>query len=78
MSLVGNNGAEGVPKEKDALGYLRKVQQKFVDQPLIYNKFLEIMKDFKSNRYVLWSLEVFRHQCVWFVECLLLVSFVYM
>jgi hypothetical protein len=42
-----------MPKVQDALGYLEKVKQKFATQPAVYNQFLEIMKDFKSQAYVL-------------------------
>ena len=34
---------------KDALTYLDQVKIQFADQPEIYNKFLDIMKDFKSQ-----------------------------
>lgn len=34
---------------QDALTYLDQVKVKFVDQPDVYNKFLDIMKDFKSQ-----------------------------
>lgn len=33
----------------DALGYLDQVKSCFVDQPNVYNEFLDIMKDFKSQ-----------------------------
>ncbi|KAI9485516.1 MAG: hypothetical protein EXX96DRAFT_545381 [Benjaminiella poitrasii] len=33
----------------DALTYLDQVKTCFIDQPIIYNKFLDIMKDFKSQ-----------------------------
>ena len=36
---------------KDALSYLDQVKIQFYDQPDVYNKFLDIMKDFKSQRY---------------------------
>ena len=36
-------------KVEDALLYLDQVKMEFVDQPHIYNQFLEVMKDFKSN-----------------------------
>lgn len=35
---------------KDALTYLDQVKIQFYDQPDVYNKFLDIMKDFKSQR----------------------------
>jgi len=37
---------------KDALSYLEMVKVKFSDQPDVYNQFLDIMKDFKSQAYV--------------------------
>jgi paired amphipathic helix protein Sin3a len=36
----------------DALGYLDAVKNKFQNNPDVYNNFLEIMKDFKSQRCV--------------------------
>ena len=33
----------------DALSYLDSVKLQFADQPEVYNKFLDIMKDFKSQ-----------------------------
>ena len=36
-------------KETDALEYLNQVKLQFGDNPEIYNKFLDIMKDFKSH-----------------------------
>lgn len=35
--------------EQDALSYLDQVKVRFVDQPDVYNRFLDIMKDFKSQ-----------------------------
>jgi paired amphipathic helix protein Sin3a len=37
---------------QDALSYLDQVKFQFQDQPDVYNKFLDIMKDFKSQAYV--------------------------
>lgn len=45
---TGNN----MPKVQDALGYLEKVKNRFVLQPIVYNQFLDIMKDFKSQKSV--------------------------
>lgn len=39
--------------EQDALTYLDQVKLKFSDHPDVYNRFLDIMKDFKSQAYVL-------------------------
>lgn len=37
-------------KVEDALSYLDMVKYKFGDQPQVYNDFLDIMKEFKSQR----------------------------
>ena len=37
---------------KDALSYLDQVKVMFSENPEVYNKFLDIMKDFKSQAYV--------------------------
>ncbi|THC92429.1 hypothetical protein EYZ11_008095 [Aspergillus tanneri] len=37
------------PILNDALSYLDQVKVRFVDQPDVYNRFLDIMKDFKSQ-----------------------------
>jgi hypothetical protein len=37
---------------QDALTYLDQVKVQFHDQPDVYNRFLDIMKDFKSQAYV--------------------------
>ena len=34
----------------DAFAYLDRVRAEFSDQPEIYNKFLQVMREFKSNR----------------------------
>ena len=34
---------------QDALSYLDQVKVRFVDHPDVYNRFLDIMKDFKSQ-----------------------------
>lgn len=39
----------------DALGYLDCVKAQFQDQSDVYNRFLDIMKDFKSQLCVLFS-----------------------
>ena len=36
-------------KFQDALSYLDQVKVRFVDHPDVYNRFLDIMKDFKSQ-----------------------------
>lgn len=40
-------------KVEDALSYLDQVKFKFGNQPQVYNDFLDIMKEFKSQRYKL-------------------------
>lgn len=40
---------------QDALTYLDQVKVQFHDQPDVYNRFLDIMKDFKSQAYVFAS-----------------------
>jgi len=35
--------------KQDALSYLDQVKVQFVEQPDVYNRFLDIMKDFKSQ-----------------------------
>jgi len=41
--------ASNMPKVQDALGYLERVKNRFAQQPIVYNQFLDIMKDFKSQ-----------------------------
>ena len=36
----------------DALTYLDQVKNQFQNEPDVYNQFLDIMKDFKSQKYV--------------------------
>lgn len=36
---------------KDALSYLDQVKMQFSEQPEVYNQFLDIMKEFKSQRF---------------------------
>lgn len=43
---------------KDALSYLDQVKIQFFNQADVYNNFLDIMKDFKSQRYVVAFLEL--------------------
>ncbi|KAL1683779.1 hypothetical protein EV122DRAFT_257431 [Schizophyllum commune] len=42
-------GGERALNVTDALGYLDAVKNQFHDKPEVYNKFLDIMKDFKSS-----------------------------
>lgn len=39
----------GVLRVQDALGYLDQVKAEFRDEPYVYNQFLDIMKEFKSQ-----------------------------
>ncbi|XP_076639909.1 SIN3 transcription regulator family member A isoform X4 [Colletes latitarsis] len=50
-SLGGGSGSQQFQRLKveDALSYLDKVKYKFSDQPQVYNDFLDIMKEFKSQ-----------------------------
>ena len=47
--IATGRAGEAQLKETDALEYLNQVKQQFGDNPEIYNKFLDIMKDFKSH-----------------------------
>lgn len=40
------------PCFQDALSYLDQVKVQFHEQPDVYNRFLDIMKDFKSQTWV--------------------------
>jgi histone deacetylase complex regulatory component SIN3 len=54
-SPVGSSGAQASPETgralnvTDALSYLDAVKVQFNDKPEVYNRFLDIMKDFKSQ-----------------------------
>ncbi|XP_012142995.1 SIN3 transcription regulator family member A isoform X2 [Megachile rotundata] len=50
-SLGGGSGSQQFQRLKveDALSYLDQVKYKFSDQPQVYNDFLDIMKEFKSQ-----------------------------
>lgn len=39
------------PRVNDALSYLDSVRQAFQDNHQVYDMFLDIMKNFKNNRY---------------------------
>ncbi|EIW51655.1 uncharacterized protein TRAVEDRAFT_75682 [Trametes versicolor FP-101664 SS1] len=45
----GAGGSERPLNVSDALGYLDQVKMQFSERPDVYNKFLDIMKDFKSQ-----------------------------
>lgn len=44
---------------EDALSYLDQVKLQFGNQPQVYNDFLDIMKEFKSQRWVTMHLSSF-------------------
>jgi paired amphipathic helix protein Sin3a len=46
-------------KVEDALTYLDRVKNQFGSKPHVYNKFLDIMKDFKSQQCVVHLLFLF-------------------
>jgi histone deacetylase complex regulatory component SIN3 len=47
-------------KVRDALSYLDRVKRRFSNKLAIYQEFLQIMKDFKNNKYVHALLVLFR------------------
>jgi paired amphipathic helix protein Sin3a len=60
LSPVGPRASGGLPGETsvgsppkvnrlDAITYLQQVKQTYMDRPAVYNTFLEIMKDFKTQ-----------------------------
>jgi len=49
LLLVAVKDAVRLMLTQDALSYLDQVKVRFVDQPDVYNRFLDIMKDFKSQ-----------------------------
>ena len=61
---------------QDALSYLDQVKVQFADQPDVYNRFLDIMKDFKSQAYVYSkcvSVKSLNKLCLCLTESILLV-----
>lgn len=46
---------------EDALSYLDKVKMQFGNQPQVYNDFLDIMKEFKSQRSAVFLRLSFMH-----------------
>lgn len=52
----------------DALGYLDEVKNRFQNNPDVYNRFLEIMKDFKSQRWVVFSFKFYGYSYL-FTQC---------
>jgi len=53
------------PMYQDALSYLDQVKVQFSEQPDVYNRFLDIMKDFKSQAYVDRGIPRFLSGCFW-------------
>ncbi len=52
-------GGVGAPKEHDALFYLENVKLQFASQPDVYNRFLDVMRDFRSQAYVtMWRISL--------------------
>ncbi len=45
----GGSGGHRPLKVTDALSYLDSVKLEFAEQPEVYNKFLDIMKDFRTQ-----------------------------
>lgn len=53
--MVGGSSAQKLTTN-DALAYLKAVKDKFQDKREKYDEFLEVMKDFKAQRYNICSL----------------------
>ncbi len=51
--MNGGDGANRPLRVIDALSYLDRVKNQFDDRQVIYNEFLEIMKEFKSQERLL-------------------------
>lgn len=51
------------PQVEDALSYLDQVKIRFGNDPGIYNKFLDIMKEFKSQRLVMLYITLYENSC---------------
>ncbi len=49
LASTGTQGSTAPPQLNDAFAYLDKVRNEFADQPEIYNKFLQTMREFKAN-----------------------------
>lgn len=52
VSETSNSTTSSRINKNDALNYLDQVKTQFQGQPEVYNKFLEIMKEFKAHLYV--------------------------
>lgn len=50
VSSSGSTSTTQSMQLNDAFAYLDRVRAEFADQPEIYNKFLQVMREFKSNR----------------------------
>ena len=53
ISEFGLTSLEKQPILNDALSYLEYVKLQFSEQPDVYNSFIDILKDFKNQRYAL-------------------------
>ena len=51
-------------KVEDALSYLDQVKLQFGNQPQVYNDFLDIMKEFKSQRWAYGEVFTRPFKCV--------------
>ena len=65
---------------EDALSYLDKVKLQFGNHPQVYNDFLDIMKEFKSQRYFVASMyHVRMYLCMYvlimFINCMYVHAF---
>lgn len=56
--MVGGGGAQKLTTN-DALAYLKAVKDKFQDRREKYDEFLEVMKNFKAQRFSSFSLIMF-------------------
>ena len=59
--MVGGGGSAQKLTTNDALAYLKAVKDKFQDKREKYDEFLEVMKDFKAQRYFFYM--VFSLSC---------------
>lgn len=56
--MVGGGGAQKLTTN-DALAYLKAVKDKFQDKREKYDEFLEVMKNFRAQRYTSFLLVLF-------------------
>ena len=71
-TMVGGGSAQKLTTN-DALAYLKAVKDKFQDQRGKYDEYLEVMKNFKSQRYSFFLLLVMFRLKTWYLrtECLI-------